>query len=130
MTSIHPLCLYRPIDEPLYLLENGNIRADSECFAAPAVEVAGQGLDAIHAPGAQHDSRALRGKLTSCSLAQPAARVRDDDDLCFQVFAHGELNPRGFQCGKHAVVPERDSADANAGRVVDCVGDGRKHWFE
>jgi len=48
------------IDEPLYLLEDGNIRADGECFATPDVEIAGHGLDAVHAPGAQHNCRAAR----------------------------------------------------------------------
>ena len=46
------------------------------------------------------------------------------------LFAHVRSHARGFECGKHPVVPKGDSADANAGSVVDGIGDGRKHRFE
>jgi hypothetical protein len=66
----------------------GYVGRDGERFAAACTQFAGQSLDAIGAPGTQHDGCALRGEMAGGRLAQPAACAGDNDDLSFDIVAH------------------------------------------
>src|ERR1700736_5753021 len=44
--------------------------------------------------------------------------------------AHSDSNARCLQCGKHAVGPEGNASDANAGSIVNCISYRREHRLE
>jgi hypothetical protein len=55
------------------------------------VKFIGQSLQTVDAPRAQHDARALRGKMACGGLTEAAACARDDDDFSFDIVAHDRL---------------------------------------
>ena len=93
----------------------GDGRGNPPATVAPPAPRSSPGARVGYVPG---------GRPTACG-AFPATTF---PSIFF--FAHVRSHARGFECGKHPVVPKGDSADANAGSVVDGIGDGCKHRFE
>jgi hypothetical protein len=84
-----PVLLHGRVHEALHLAAVGDVGGEGERLPSLGRQVVRERLEAAGAPRAQHDRRALRGEQPCGGLAQPAARARDDDDLPFDVAAHG-----------------------------------------
>ena len=80
--------VHRSVDKRLDLVDLGDVCRDRQCLAAVAVQLVGQGLEAVEAARAEHDGRVLLGEEPCSGLAEPAAGAGDDHDLAFDVGAH------------------------------------------
>jgi hypothetical protein len=81
--------LHGRVYQSLDLLAVCDVRGSGQRLAAFGGQVPSQRLDALDAPGSEYDGCPLGAQVPSGRFAQPAARAGDDDDLAFNVVAHG-----------------------------------------
>jgi hypothetical protein len=78
-----PIGLHDGVHQRFHLSSVSGVCGHRERHAARTGQLVGQCLDALDAPGAQHHGCTLHGEHAGSRLAQPAARICDDDDVSF-----------------------------------------------